>query len=372
MRWLAPSPPPAVEAPEHEVLADGRAAAEEFRVRHMVAGLVIGASALLMAVVYVLLGGLAGARPRDVYGILGFAALSSLGFAVLALRAARSARYLPFFVALSVWAIVLILVLVALDGGSHSVMVDLLFFTMLFAGLAYPPRVVAVLGALAIAGYLAVSAGTGTLTLRVNYPVSCSLGLATVMAAMAARNREHQDRQLQAMARLLEAEATHDRLTECLNRRGVEPILSTEVARASRYKRPLSVLLVDLDRLKEINDSLGHGAGDMALQEVGEAVRSVCRDSDFAARLGGDEFLVVTPETTRAEAWAIGERIRGVLFRSDSQLRVTVSIGVAQLSEAEPTVEALLREADANLYLAKASGRDCTSMRRDFSGAAPA
>jgi diguanylate cyclase (GGDEF)-like protein len=148
-----------------------------------------------------------------------------------------------------------------------------------------------------------------------------------------------------------------DPLTGLLNRRSLMERLELETARALRYQRALSVLVLDIDHFKRINDTLGHEAGDEALVLLATIVRSSVRGSDIAARLGGEEFVVVAPETAIEGAQVLAERLR-----AEIQLRAsyTVSIGVASTESTEArTARALLAAADCALYRAKGAGRNC-------------
>jgi diguanylate cyclase (GGDEF)-like protein len=163
---------------------------------------------------------------------------------------------------------------------------------------------------------------------------------------------------------LLAARATTDALTGLANRSHFEARTDAEVARAARYGTPLSVLLVDVDHLKSINDRGGHGAGDRALRAVAAALAASCRVTDLAARYGGDEFAVLAPSTSVAQAAVLAERVREQLRSSGPpDLLVSVSVGVADLCPARSGGrDALLRAADAALYVAKSAGRDRVSL----------
>ncbi len=158
--------------------------------------------------------------------------------------------------------------------------------------------------------------------------------------------------------------AQTDGLTGLPNFRSFHARLEEEVARADRYAHPLSCAMVDLDGLKEINDRLGHAAGNRAILALADAVREELRDTDFAARYGGDEFVVLLPQTTAAAAGLFAERLRRRLLAVSQAagLPVRASIGVAALSPdevgANDAAEDLLRRADEALYKAKRSGRD--------------
>lgn len=153
----------------------------------------------------------------------------------------------------------------------------------------------------------------------------------------------------------LAARATTDVLTQLSNRRHYESRLAEEVARATRYGTPLSLLLLDVDGLKKINDEGGHAAGDLALRAVGEGLRKTCRRSDTAARTGGDEFAVIAPMTRASEALELANRIRAGLAKIPGA--PTVSIGVAD-TETTGGPAGMQAAADRALYAAKSSGRD--------------
>lgn len=158
-----------------------------------------------------------------------------------------------------------------------------------------------------------------------------------------------------------------DALTGCFNRRALDERLPPEIERSRRYGRPLSVVFVDIDRFKSINDQHGHGVGDAVLREVAGRLQSHLRGQvDWVARYGGEEFLVVMPETAAHDALDSAMRLADCLrsapvVTQGMDLQLTASFGIAQLREGE-SVKALLQRADAMLYRAKAEGRDCARM----------
>ena len=158
--------------------------------------------------------------------------------------------------------------------------------------------------------------------------------------------------------------AQTDGLTGLPNFRSFHARLEEEVARAHRYGAPLACAMVDLDGLKQINDKLGHAAGNRAILAMADAVREELRDTDFAARYGGDEFVVLLPQTNENQAALFAERLRRRLVEmsADAGLPVKGSIGVAAVTaeelDAPDAAEDLLRRADEALYRAKRGGRD--------------
>jgi diguanylate cyclase (GGDEF)-like protein len=158
--------------------------------------------------------------------------------------------------------------------------------------------------------------------------------------------------------------ATVDLLTGVLNRQALLSRLDDELERAARYQRPCSVVLVDLDHFKRVNDTHGHAAGDLVLREVADVLRTNVRAADIVGRYGGEEFMVVLPETDADDAAASAEKLRRLVGSrkirlDDGYLRsVTLSAGVAGGLGQHLQLDALVRDADAALYSAKALGRD--------------
>ena len=156
------------------------------------------------------------------------------------------------------------------------------------------------------------------------------------------------------------SEARIDALTGLANRRALEEILAAEISRAHRFAHQLAVVLLDLDRFKEINDSFGHAAGDVMLRAVSRLLTSLARQGDTVARWGGEEFVVVLPETDLAGARRFAERLRRTIeAHSVADMKTSASCGVATLFP-EDSVEELLGAADQALYQAKSNGRNRT------------
>ncbi len=160
---------------------------------------------------------------------------------------------------------------------------------------------------------------------------------------------------------IAELRAATDSLTGLPNKRAVTDTLKRILAQASRTLTPACLLMLDLDHFKEINDRFGHPVGDQVLANVGTALRSVLRDSDFAGRNGGEEFAVMLPDTDITGAIVTAEKIRAAIAEivlPGHAITVTASVGIAAYPDHAVTAEQLERLADSALYLAKRSGRD--------------
>jgi diguanylate cyclase (GGDEF)-like protein len=162
----------------------------------------------------------------------------------------------------------------------------------------------------------------------------------------------------------LEHRSVTDPLTGLYNRYHFDATMTREIARCRRYGAPLSLLLVDVDRLKMVNDRWGHHAGDQALSRVAAAVQRSLRGTDIAARLGGDEFAIILPDTDAVAGLIVATRIRRSLVESASMM-VTVSGGLVELPRhaMQASAAQLMLVADHALYAAKNSGGNCIVQR---------
>jgi diguanylate cyclase len=170
---------------------------------------------------------------------------------------------------------------------------------------------------------------------------------------------EEQSRQIETQL----AEARIDSLTGVANRRSFDEELTRRLAEWRRRHSPMSLMLVDIDNFKQVNDRYGHQIGDAVLRETAKVLENTMREMDFTARFGGEEFAVIFPATTLAEARRAAQRalqgVAGHLFEKDGhELQLTISVGVAEVGPSDDA-ETLIRRADEALYLSKAAGRNC-------------
>ena len=167
-----------------------------------------------------------------------------------------------------------------------------------------------------------------------------------------------------AMEEELRQQAVTDSLTGLANRRRLMEAGTHEVQRAQRSYEPVSLLVLDIDHFKQINDSLGHAAGDVVIRTIAQVCVAQVRSFDTAGRLGGEEFAVILPMTDASGAFELAERLRAAIAATivewdGKAVQATVSIGVAQTDGEVPTFATLLGRADDALYQAKRDGRNC-------------
>lgn len=228
-------------------------------------------------------------------------------------------------------------------------------------------------GAGGSAGVVRLADGSSAITGVLRSPASCG---AVVLVAGAARTFAGEDAELleafSAVASLairngeLLAEvrnlAVTDPMTGALNRRGFYARAEQELARSARYGRPLSLVMVDADHFKRVNDTYGHDAGDRVLVAIVAASRGGMRSTDAIARLGGEEFCLLLPETRAQDAAVVADRLRVAIAalsfgKGECEFRVTASFGIAECRPGDG-IEDVLRRADEALYRAKEGGRN--------------
>jgi diguanylate cyclase len=172
--------------------------------------------------------------------------------------------------------------------------------------------------------------------------------------------------ELEGELRRLSEEVSTDALTQVANRRGLQAAFETEAAKLARDPAPLSVGLIDIDNFKKLNDTLGHAAGDLALQALAARVRDGLRPVDTVARFGGEEFVVLLPGIVVEEGQAVLTRLQRALTASlfmhdQREVFVTFSAGVTAWRSGEP-LQAALERADEALYEAKRTGKNRTCL----------
>jgi diguanylate cyclase (GGDEF)-like protein len=185
---------------------------------------------------------------------------------------------------------------------------------------------------------------------------AAAIPLVNLLINIVGREVRHSDT-LVCVNQSLKREAGTDRLTGVWNRRALDRLFRRETGEARRTGRPLSVVLLDLDHFKAVNDQWGHQAGDQALVETVRTVASVLRQGDSLVRWGGDEFLVLCPGVGNPEAAALGDKIVQAVANNPQLAlwNLGISAGIAVWSGTE-TIESLLARADSLLYLAKREG----------------
>jgi diguanylate cyclase (GGDEF)-like protein len=275
-------------------------------------------------------------------------------------RIVRSRAREAFFLGWSFFWIAVIAVITAADGGAESPLALLFFLPLVFAALSYPLTSVVAIGAVCELTFVGIGSMLGPPDpVQLGFVAAC-LALTAVLCAWQAHTHDRRRAELALISR-------SDPLTGCLNRRGFEERVAAELAEALRNATPLAIVMLDLDRFKEINDTRGHAAGDELLRWTVGTIGQIIRPMDAIGRLGGDEFAVLLPGTGDSDALAAAERMRDSLVG-----RVEVTAGVACFPTQGVDLEELLRHADAELYAVK-QGRarpEVAPGRRELSWAA--
>ncbi|MGB1297789.1 MAG: sensor domain-containing diguanylate cyclase [Psychrobium sp.] len=170
---------------------------------------------------------------------------------------------------------------------------------------------------------------------------------------------QHLEKRVSEQNRQLQALSQTDELTKLFNRRVLDRELSRELKRSKRYGGEFSLLMMDVDNFKQLNDSQGHAVGDLALVEIANLLKQESRDTDFCIRFGGDEFMLLMSNTSAEQAKDIAHRIcQSVESKGKVLSDLTLSIGIAHVAEFDLTECEILKLADQGLYLAKRAGRN--------------
>lgn len=265
----------------------------------------------------------------------------------------------PFFIAWSIFQIALVAALAGADGGARSPLALGFFIPILFAALSYPLPSMVAIGAVDVLTFLGLDAVTGPSDPGYLGVFAAALAIGAILCASQAKNQDEQRRTLAQVSRT-------DPLTGALNRRGFEERLDAELSAAARYGDSLSLLVLDLDKFKQINDTEGHPAGDELLRWTVGTINNVVRPRDDVGRLGGDEFAVLLTGVDRERAVVVADRVASAMAE-----RIHASLGITCYPRDAVDREDLLTRADAQLYDAKTGGEsDASPVRRDLNWAA--
>ncbi len=253
-------------------------------------------------------------------------------------RIVRSRFREAFFLTWSLLDLALIALAALADGGTGSPVALVFFIPVVFAAMSYPLWSVALVGSLTVASYLTLAVTVGGAPWAYQATFAVMLTCTGAMSAWQARNHARQSQTLMQVSRT-------DPLTGCLNRRGFEERALGEIGATGRRAGQGAVLVLDVDRLKLVNDRQGHAAGDELLREVVRTLECTVRPTDAIGRIGGDEFAVLFADIEPIDALESATRITSAL-----NARSPCSIGLASFPAEGSEFEELLREADSRLY----------------------
>jgi len=248
-----------------------------------------------------------------------------------------------------------------------------LTFSILLSSIFLPTYITVVLAALQITGLtlvLILSPATPSFNW---FSFLAFVALTSVFSILAnsiiqsnIKQIESQAHQLTLNEARLQELSIRDHLTNLFNRRYLEETLEREIQRAVRTQHPLGVIMLDIDHFKHINDSLGHAAGDLVLQELGKFLVGQIRQSDIACRYGGDEFILILPDTsrdiTKERAEHLQEGVKHLSIKHKNEITISISQGVAVFPDDGSTCETILKSADTALYRAKHDGSNLAIM----------
>ena len=271
----------------------------------------------------------------------------------------------PFILVVSLAGLMLYLVITGGVANTGPLWIYVLPpVAMFFAGVVYGVITVAVFITLcsyilfAADGWFVVAHYTTEFKLRLLY----SFATVTFLSAFYEHSRQTSFNIVKDLSDKFEKQAQQDTLTRLPNRRGIQQFIEFESARARRQKKPLTLILCDIDRFKRVNDQYGHDGGDVVLKHVSDLFKASIREQDGVARWGGEEFLFVLPDTEESNAVVLAEKVRETLATSPVDIQqknvvITASFGVAQI-DFEQGLDKALTLADKALYKAKEKGRN--------------
>ncbi|HUF84478.1 MAG TPA: GGDEF domain-containing protein [Acidimicrobiia bacterium] len=330
-----------------------------FWAEHARAGGLVTLAVVVVNLVYALATWSSGAyRPALV--TLNALALVGAGIALVLVpeeRIARSPHRDVIFAAWILTSALLVAVATHLDGGIDSPFAWLFPLSVMMVAVVHRPRLVVFTAGASMTGLLVVAGLNGGIDAAVLVRAAY-LVVIGYLSAVAARTRWHQYQDQVERNAALSSMAAHDGLTGLLNHRAFHLRLTDEVARAQRSGAPLSLVLVDLDHFKTINDQHGHLVGDDVLRRIAGALVDVARETDVVARIGGEEFCMLLPDTAPEVAAVPAERLRETVEAMCDPEPVTISVGVSGFPADATTPTELFSAADHALYRAKRAGRN--------------
>lgn len=311
-----------------------------------------------------------GAVVDDKFGLA--VAMAAYALFVIAFRYANFfTRESPWKLALETWVMILLISYVAIHtGGVHSPLVNLYLLVIITSAITLG-KITTVLEFFLIAViylYMGTSLYSGTTFSIIQFSHLMTLFapflLVAYLTTMLASD-------VHSGTELLRTLSETDELTGLNNRRAFSKLVNREARKATRYGRPYSIMMIDVDNLKVVNDRHGHTAGDEMLRLVSVAIRDTVRDTDIIARLGGDEFIIMLTETDLTRAREVAERIKSAITNAatiiDGQtLAATASMGIAGYPEDSSSVTEVINYADKSLYQSKKQGKDAITLYREL------
>jgi diguanylate cyclase (GGDEF)-like protein len=250
-----------------------------------------------------------------------------------------------------------------LDGGYASPIAQLMILPMIYIALGMPFRPALLCGGFGLLLSLwLVFTADNSIHSGIMLMGEISLLVGYLIALVGAVFRERQNADLERLRARLEYMAATDELTGCLNKRAFDSALSAAISQAARHRRELSLLVLDVDFFKQVNDRHGHIIGDEVLRQVGAVLRETARESDTVGRPGGDELALLALETDREGAYRLAERIQQALATRSLPMQVTLSIGICTSLPDTEQASTFFRRADQALYAAKNKGRNCVML----------
>ena len=313
-----------------------------------------------------------GAKIDNPHGIV----ISMTAFSVFVL----AFRYANFFtreslwkLALETWVMILFISYVAFNtGGVHSPLVNLYLLVIITSALTLG-KLTTVLEFFLMASvylFMGVSEYNTTGFTIIGFSQLMTLFAPFLLVAYLTSLLASDVYQGMEMLRSL---SETDELTGLNNRRAFTKLVNREAKKAARYGRPYSIMTVDTDNLKSVNDNHGHPAGDKLLKMVSGAIDDTLRDTDIIARVGGDEFIIMLTDTNSARARDAAERIKNIIGNAavvldGKTIRATVSIGISSYPDDSNDLNEIMNFADKSLYRSKESGKNMVTVYQDLAG----